>query len=97
MHVQDVLRNWHSRDSKIIETMAGLVANARKAADAFRNGKQNHWLVWPHPKLFHVHSLCSIGDLELIGDCLNTYRGQKLIMAPGMHAYQGYTLLCVLT
>ena len=36
--LQDVLRNWHSREARIIRTMSELVANAEKAADAFRNG-----------------------------------------------------------
>lgn len=58
--LQDVLRNWHSREAKIIKTMTDLVANALKAADAFKDG-----------------------NLEIIGDCLNKYREQKLIMAPG--------------
>ena len=36
--LQDVLRNWHSREPQIIRTMNELVANAEKAAYAFRNG-----------------------------------------------------------
>jgi fucokinase len=36
--LQDVLRNWHSREARIIQTMTELVANAEKAADAIRNG-----------------------------------------------------------
>lgn len=75
--VQDVLRNWHSREAKIIQTMTTLVANAEKAADAFRNGKimscDNLKLYW----------CLGEGDLTTIGDCLNKYRDQKLIMAPG--------------
>jgi fucokinase len=58
--LQDVLRNWHSREAKIVSTMTELVANAMKAVDAFKEG-----------------------NLEILGECLNRYREQKLIMTPG--------------
>ena len=37
--LQDVLRNWHSREASIIQTMTDLVANAEEAAKAFRDGE----------------------------------------------------------
>lgn len=37
---QDVLRNWHSRDAKIVQTMKELVENAHRVAAAFEEGSQ---------------------------------------------------------
>ena len=64
--------------------MTELVATARRAADAFRAGKNDvlSHLSLPH-SLSTSHHIMS-GDVGLIGDCLNKYREQKLIMAPGI-------------
>ena len=36
--LQDVLRNWHSRDAKIMQTMHDLIQNARNSEVAVRQG-----------------------------------------------------------
>lgn len=78
--------------------MTDLVANALKAADAFKDGNTiSSCCKWT------LHTTVSIvfptGELEVIGSCLNKYREQKLIMAPGiyndeMFSVWTYTLLC---
>ena len=35
---QDVLRNWHSRDERIVQTMKDLVDNAHASERAFESG-----------------------------------------------------------
>lgn len=36
---EDVLRNWHSRDEKIVKNMQDLVDTAKKAATCLEEGK----------------------------------------------------------
>lgn len=36
--LQDVLRNWHSREANVVATMQGLIDNAHTAADALERG-----------------------------------------------------------
>lgn len=36
--LQDVLRNWHSRDAKIMQTMHDLIQNAKNSEVAVKNG-----------------------------------------------------------
>jgi len=36
--LQDVLRNWHSRDTKIMQTMNDLIQNAKNSEVAIRQG-----------------------------------------------------------
>jgi len=42
--LQDVLRNWHSRDAKIMKTMNDLIQNAKDSEEAIRKGKLKHAL-----------------------------------------------------
>ena len=77
-----MLRNWHSREARIIRTMKELVANAEKAADAFRNGEHDVRLISLQRPCACVVGVCA-GDLVIIGDCLTKYRKQKVVMAPG--------------
>ena len=37
--MKDVLRNWHSRDEKIIETMQDLIDNTVKAEEVVLKGE----------------------------------------------------------
>ena len=37
--LQDVLRNWHSRDAKIMQTMHDLIQNAKNSEEAVKQGK----------------------------------------------------------
>ena len=41
---QDVIRNWHSREVSIVQTVRGLVENAQNAKSAVEAGK-HQWLV----------------------------------------------------
>ena len=36
--LQDVLRNWHSRDAKIMQTMHDLIQNAKNSEVAIKQG-----------------------------------------------------------
>ena len=57
---KDVLRNWHSREKKIVQNMQDLVDTARQAAAALEGGKAWVWqLLWREVK--HGHGSCSQG------------------------------------
>ena len=74
-----MLRNWHSRQSQIVQNMKDLVENAQAVAAAIERGQRGQISVL---HCIHMYVLCA-GDIEDIGKCLDNYRQQKLIMAPG--------------
>ncbi|XP_065920232.1 L-fucose kinase-like [Dysidea avara] len=80
--LQDVLRNWHSRDAKIMKTMNDLIQNAKDSEDAIKRGDlatlgqclknaQQQKLVMAPGSLPHVvDTLIKIIDPLLHGCCL---------------------------
>ena len=86
--LQDVLRNWHSRDAKIMQTMHDLIQNAKNSEEAIRQGIQRK----QRNCLATITTNSCAGDLAALGACLNSAQQQKLVMAPGKHSIWKYFL-----
>ena len=86
--LQDVLRNWHSRDAKIMQTMHDLIQNAKNSEEAIRQGIQRK----QRSDLTTITTISCAGDLAALGACLNSVQQQKLVMAPGKHSIWKYFL-----
>lgn len=41
--LQDVLRNWHSRDAKIMQAMNDLIQNAKSSEEAVKQGVHKYY------------------------------------------------------
>ena len=73
-----MLRNWHSREAKIVRNMKEMYQNSEDVAKALERGKSS----WQYDDTITPLSLPT-GDLQTLGECLNKGQKQKVVMAPG--------------